>query len=404
MRKTRVPSATNLLLSFAILLTSFILSPSVQAQNAAQNSTQDTPKLSWSGDLRYRFVNLREATDETRLYQQLRARLGLKAEIQDDLNAVIRLATATSAISNNQTLGDAKEPGMPRRAFGLDLAYGDWRFLKSDFGNAKLWLGRTPNPFFAPGKTQMIFDSDLAFEGASLHSRYDINEQSIFATLGGFIISENFAAPEDAVDTGLVGLELGYVAKTTLGQFTARAARFHYLNIIDRPVSSVEKDAKVDPYSYPYDRVRGNTVYPNDPLAAPADRKYFYKYDFVQTALGAEWKFKFEAVEFLLYGDYIVNDRAADTGEAIEYGASVKYGRAQLLIADATKKSDSVVGAFTDSDMNGGGTDNSGIKVSASYQLSDYSNVVFTHFQAKRGIDSVERDYKAQQLDFSLQF
>lgn len=358
------------------------------------------PPLTWSGDMRYRFVNLREATDETRLYQQLRVRLGLKAEIQDDLTAIVRLATATSAISNNQTLGDSKEPGMPRRSFGVDLAYGDWNFL----GDGRLWLGRTPNPFFAPGKTQIVFDSDLAFEGASVSWMPKWDDASAFATLAGFIISENYASPNDVIDTGLIGADLGYSLKTAVGQWTVHAARFHYLNIVDRPVTSVEKDAKVDAYSYPFDRFRGNTVYPNDPLAAPADRKYFYKFDFVQTEVGAEWKLKAFGMEFLAYGDWIANERASHAGDALEIGASIKYGRASLLVASATKKSDSVLGAFSDSDFNGGGTDNRGMKLSASYQLSDYSNVVFTHYQAQRGIDSVERDYKAQQLDFSLMF
>ena len=63
-----------------------------------------------------------------------------------------------------------------------------------------------------------------------------------------------------------------------------------------------------------------------------------------------------------------------------------------------------MIGAFSDSDFNGGGTDNRGFKLSFTYELSSHSNVVLTHYQAQRGINSTERDYKAQQLDFSLMF
>lgn len=351
--------------------------------------------------MRYRFVQLKEASDEPRLYQQLRARLGLKADIQDDLTAVIRLATATSAISNNQTLGDPKDPGMARRSFGLDLAYGDWRFLES----GRVHLGRVPNPFFAPGKTQVIFDSDLVFEGAAASWQPKWSSSSAFANLGGFIISENYNAPEDAVDTALIGLDAGYAFKMEdLGSLTFHAARFHYLNIVGRPVTSVEKDAKVDAYSYPFDVVRGNSVYPNDPLAAPADRKYFYKYDFVQTNAGIEWKNKIHEFDLTAYFDWILNERAGNQGDASEVGLITRWGRAQLTLASAIKKSDAVVGAFTDSDMNGGGTDNRGTKISLAYQMSNYSTVTLTDYRGTRGMDSVSRPYVAQHLDFSLQF
>lgn len=350
--------------------------------------------------MRFRFVNLRESIDDPRLYQQIRARLGFRAEVQDDLTAVFRLATATSAISNNQTLGDAKEPGMPRRSFGVDLAYGEWKFLES----GRVQMGRTINPFFAPGRTQLVFDTDLTFEGVSFAWQPKWSDSSAFFNFGGFVISENYAAPNDVVDTGLIGFNLGYTLKTVTGQWTAHIARYHYLNIQDRPVTSIEKDVKTDSYSYPYDRVRGNTVYPNDPLAAPADRKYYYAYDFVQTELGLEWKMKVDGFDLTAYGDFAANERAGPNGEAFECGASVRYGRLQVLVAKGTKRSDSVVGAFTDSDFNGGGTDNRGTKYNVSYQLSDASAVALTDFEASRGIDSVARDYYARHLDFSLQF
>lgn len=372
----------------------FAQSPSSFGQSA------DPSKLKWSGDLRYRFVQLREASDEARLYQQLRARLGLRAEIQEDLSAILRLATGTSAISNNQTMGDAKEPGMPRRSFGVDLAYGEWRFENS----GRLWFGRSSNPFFTPGKTQLVFDGDLAFEGLSSTWNPRWSDSSAFATVGGFIISENYAAPEDSVDTALIGFEAGYVFRTEFGSWTLRAGRFHWLNIVDQLVTRIEKEAKVDAYSYPVDRVRGNSVYPNDPFAAPADRKYFYKYEFVQTNVGVEWKWKFDAVELTAFYDWVNNERAGANGNAFETGLIARYGRLQILFATAEKKSDAVIGAFTDSDFNGGGTDNKGTKISASYFLSDNSSLVFTDYRAKRGVDSVPREYSAQQLDFSLQF
>src|SRR5258708_1626416 len=82
------------------------------------------PRIDWSGDIRYRLAKGHEDIDENRSYQQLRVRLGLRAEVNDDVHAVIRLATAnaqSSAINSNQTLGESTDPGMPRRGFGIDL-------------------------------------------------------------------------------------------------------------------------------------------------------------------------------------------------------------------------------------------------------------------------------------------
>lgn len=352
----------------------------------------EAPVLQWSGDMRYRFVNLREATDDPRLYQQLRARLGLKAEVQDDLTAILRLATATSAISNNQTLGDATAAGMPRRSFGLDLAYGEWRFADS----AKLTMGRVANPFFAPARTQLVFDHDLNFEGASASFQPKWSDSSAFATLAAFIISENYTAPRDSVDTGLLALELGYSLKAA-GTWTAHFARFQYTNVANQSMSRFESAAAVDKYSTPFPRYRGNTVY-------ASGTTYNMAYDFAQTEAGIEWKMKDQALELTAYIDWIANELAGSLGGAYEGGFAVHYGRFQALVAYAEKKSDSVVAAFTDSDFSGGGTDNRGTKVSLSYQLSDRSNVVFTDYRATRGIDSVQRDFMAQQLDLSLNF
>jgi hypothetical protein len=376
----------------ARLLSSLILAFAAASisQPAMAVSSDD---LRWSGDLRYRFGQLRESTDDTRPYQQIRARLGLRARVQDDLEAILKLATATSAVSNNQALGDSTSPGMARRTFGIDQAFGDWKFADQ----AKLWIGRTANPFFAPGRTQFVFDHDLAFEGMSASYTPKWTDSSAFATFGGFIISENYSAPRDSVDTGLVGLDVGY-SFTGIGQWTIHAARYHYLNVADQLMTRLESGAAIDRYSTPFERYRGNSVYKT------AAATYNMAFGFTQTELGFEWKVKEEAVEFTGYFDAIINELAGAKGDAWEIGANTKFGRLQALVAYARKKSDSLIGAFTDSDFNGGGTDNEGTKISLSYALSDRSNVVLTDYRGTRGLDSTRRDYNAQHLDLSLQF
>lgn len=355
--------------------------------------------LEWSGDLRYRMAQSKESIDDERPYQQLRARLGLKADVNQDTRAILRLATGTSAISTNQTLGDAKDPGMSRRSFGIDLAYIDMGWMTG----FRTWLGRTANPFWSPGKSQIMFDSDLAFEGVALKWDRPVESVNAFVNIGGFMISENYSAPGDVVDTALVGGDLG--AKFDFyGSWTAHLGSYHYLNIQGRPITSVDKDAKIDAYSYPYDRYRGNTVFPNDPLLPAESRKYFFQNPFVLHEIGLEWKKKFEPIEITLFYDRVQNDQVSNFNTADEYGLSLKWRRFNLGYAQSKKESDSVVASFTDSDMNGGGTDNKGSRWNVGYQMSANAQVAITEYKATRGLDSVARDYAATQLDLLVSF
>ncbi|MFN7727933.1 MAG: putative porin [Bdellovibrio sp.] len=372
--------------------------------NAYSQNTVDlsewTKKLEWGGDLRYRLARSQENVDQDRNFQQLRVRLGLRADVNPETQVHLRLATGTSSISTNQTLGDSKDPGMARRSFGLDLAFIDWNFMKG----GRLWLGRAANPFWSPAKAQTLFDGDLAFEGLAFKWEPKWSSSSAFVNSGAFMISENYAAPDDVVDTGLAGFEVGYSHKTPVGTITGRVGSYYYLNIQDKQINVLEKDGKVDAYSYPLDRYRGNTVYPNDPLLPPDQRKYYFQNKYVLSSLGVEWKHKFGSSEATAFYEMVKNTEISDQNTATELGLNLKWGRTSLGFAMVEKQTDSVVGAFTDSDTNGGGTDNKGTRLSLSYQLSDNSQVGYNQYQAKRGVNSTERDFRSSQLDFIASF
>jgi len=358
-------------------------------------------KLEWSGDLRYRYNRAKEDLDDVRNVQQLRARLGLRADVNETTQAVIRLATASSAISTNQTLGDSSEPGMARRPFGIDWAYIDWGFL----GGGKVWLGRTANPFFAPGKVQTIWDSDLAFEGFATKWESKFSRTAAFVNLGGFIISENYTAPEDNVDTGLVGGDLGFVWKGEDWTWTSHFGSYHFLNVKNHVITRVEKDAKIDVYSNnPNERFRGNTVYVNDPLLTIDQRKYFFAHEFVLLELGTEFKQKVGAFDLLAFVDLVRNDKGGDYNEAGEYGLGVKWTFLSLSYARIKKERDSVIGSFTDSDSNGGGTDNDGDRIGLGFQIGKNASIQINHFKANRGIDSVKRKFEMTHVDFGVSF
>jgi hypothetical protein len=327
-------------------------------------------------------------------------RLGVRAEVNESANVTIRLATASSAISTNQTLGDPADPGMARRGFGLDLAYLDWIFLR----HGKILGGRTANPFWSPAKNQLVFDSDLSFEGVAAKWEPKWSSSGAFINLGAFIISENYSGKEDVVDSGLVGGQAGYSRKAGDLTWTVHFATYHYLNIQNRPITSLDKDAKIDPYSYPFDRYRGNTAYVNDPLLPANERRYFFQNQYVLIEAGTEVKQKWREFEFLTFFNYVCNDRVSRQNIGKEYGLTTKWRKFSISAAGIAKASDSVVAAFSDSDSNGGGTDNSGTRYQLSAQLSQNAQVALTRYKAKRGLDSIKRDFDSTHIDFIASF
>lgn len=148
----------------------------------------------------------------------------------------------------------------------------------------------------------------------------------------------------------------------------------------------------------------GNTVFVNDPLLPAADRKYFFSNQYILMEAGLELKHKILAGDVTVFADYVKNEAIGSRNTALEYGAMVKWIGISLGYALIKKESDSMIGAFTDSDSNGGGTDNEGSRIVVGYEISKNAQVQVNQFFAKRGIDTVERDYSAMQADLLVSF
>ncbi len=348
------------------------------------------------GDLRYRISQSKEDIDETRTFHQLRARLGVRANVEKDLTLTFRLATATSAISSNQTLGDSISPGMPRRSFGIDQAFSEFRFGEG----FKFWAGRTANPFWAPAKNQLIYDGDLNFEGLALKWEPKWGEAFPFVNLGGFIVNESYDKPYDTVDLGILGAQFGY----SVHGFTFHVGQQAFVNIQDRNIVGLETGAKIDVYQgSAYNVYRGNSVYPSDPLCL-VGCNYLFTNKYLITTGGFEYKTKFSNIELMLFGDTIHNTKAPVLNKGYEAGIFLKHERVSVQLAQIFKEADATVGAFTDSDTNGGGTDASGTRAILGYQLSPKSQILLNTFKATRGLDTVKRDFSWTQLDLIASF
>ena len=100
------------------LLTAMIYIP---GRHVEAEEWYETIKL--KGDLRFRHEWIDQDGKDTRNRWRLRLRLGASAQVNEDLDVNLRLASGSDdPISTNQSL----DSGFSTKNFGLDRAYLDW--------------------------------------------------------------------------------------------------------------------------------------------------------------------------------------------------------------------------------------------------------------------------------------
>ena len=358
---------------------------------------KSNPKLKWAekikikGDMRYRYETIDDdrknvGSADERNRSRLRARLGLTAQVSDDVKAGFALATGTSGgdpISSNSTFGSSNAD----KGIVLDQGYIAWKF----YDNMTLTAGKTKVPYFKPGKSGLIFDGDLRPEGA--HIKYKNN--NVFATLGyNFLNSDDGSSGnKDIIET--YGAQVGY--KFKVDKNTKVTVGLGYYNI---PLSGSElADVLTDEF--------GNTA---------SGTTYAYNYE-IQQVFG-EVKTKIAGQKTTFYADYIKNDGDSntdgisdpkeDTGfvYGVKVGSAKKKGGFAFGYAYQDLEKDATFGAHTDSDFGGGGTDTKGSKLSAALGLSKNTSLALTYFDTEYGKESrgTEYDYDRLQVDLKTKF
>jgi len=353
------------------------------ARPAAADFDSWYEKLTIDGDFRYRFENIREDKKTERDRQRIKAKLNVKAPLDDYWKLGFQLATgdALDPVSNNQTLGEYEN----RKPFFLNMAYVEYKAL---FENLKLTAGKVPNPFVNVGKNQLIWDGDLTLDGVSGNASLELLEGlSAFVNGGGFWILEQ----SSNFDLMLYGAQAGLKGKLLGAKYTVGGSYYYYM------------DTKNQRLFVDNTKSFGNST-------NTAGTLYRYQYKIAEAFM--EVSHKVMDLPIAVYGNVVknVDPEVAERNTGFTAGLVLNKAKAEgsWEVGAYSRKldKDAVVGAYSDSDFIGGGTDGQGQCYYAAYAITDNVKAKVTHFnnQKKADLDASRVGYHRTQVDLEFAY
>lgn len=340
--------------------------------------------LTWSGDLRVRGQSESTEAADSRRSLRLRGRFGVKAKVDDSLQAEFRLASSNNYRSTNQSLGDSGDPGFARRFMGLDLAYAEWKPSSA----LRLHAGRIPQWHQRPGGSQIILDEDIALEGLALRGEYGFADSwSVQAGVGTAFIRENYddaSFSADETDNVLHSMDLALNKTFADSSLKFGLSFFNFVGIQNRLFSELAAGgAALGNSEFPAGRVKNNFR----PL-----RAYL------------EGKTKWGSLEYSSFVERVVNEDTRDPNRAWWVGVGLKDKAWSSQLAYAELETDAVPAVFTFSDFAAGQTDARGFIFSFQYDLAKNVALKLTQFANRQKFSVLNTQYLRTHLDLSVAF
>jgi len=356
--------------SFLLSMTVLLAAVLVPNTGYAQESWSDSIKV--SGDFRIRYESIDEEGREDIRRGRFRGRLGLTADLNDKLRAVVRIATGRgNPTSTNQTIGEGFSP----EDLSLDRAYLDWAPNET----TRVFFGKMRNPFRRVGNHALLWDGDWNPEGAAVNY-----QRGGFSGTAGLMMIDARSSADDSL---LTALQASYAFEISDGvNLTAGAGYFGFSNTVgNRPFHN--------------GRPRGNTVDVSDNLVLDYDQFEFF----------AELDMRIGEFPFTVFADFVQNSSAQLQDRGYAFGAVVgnagKPGNWQASWAYQELQADAIIGTYTDADLGGGGTDNKGHVFRSAYRPANNWALAAALFINDRGRFAGDpREYNRLQLDLQYQF
>ncbi len=327
--------------------------------------------ISVKGDFRYRYEMIDQDGSAERHRNRIRARVGLAGRVNDSVTAGVQLATGgDSPTTTNQTLDD----GFSTKDFGLDLAFVTWAASDS----AKITAGKMKNPMHRVGGGGLVWDGDLNPEGLALA----FSNGSLFVNAAGLYVEERPSSSDSFMLGGQAGIN------TRLNNASVKAGVGYYA----------------------YTNTRGNSpFYDGRPNGNSVDIDGNLVNDYKLLELFAELRTELGDMPFSVFADWVQNTEVDLFDSAYAFG--VKLGKAgapgswdvSWIYQDV--ESDAVLGAFSDSDFGGGGTDVKGHIFNARYSVAKNWIAGMTYYLNEFDENvGAKKDYKRLQADLQFKF
>ena len=333
--------------------------------------------LTVAGDFRYRHENISQERAKDDARHRMRVRLGFVTSINEKTNFAFRVGTAErltsgspSATSNNETLDNAGT----KKEFHLDTAY----VQQAITPQLAITFGKMENILYVPGKSDLIWDADWTPEGVGFNFLQKTEDTSWFLRGVGYWLDERATQ----ADSGLLGLQIGQVGKISNQEVTYGVGRHH--------ASALKGRSPL---------VNSTNAYGNSTNGG----NYVHNFEINEAFIEISTLIRSRSTSF--YFNFASNVPAGDCAYLIGVLSGRLKNPGDLLVNYSYRKieKDAVIGAITDSDFIGGGTNGKGHKISMAYLAVENTTVSLSHFLAEKDLVA-KSHYQRTQLDLNYKF
>lgn len=353
------------------------LATTVSANNWWEN-------INLKGDFRYRHEMTDEENSETRNRHRIRAWVGMFAKANETFDIGFQLATGSSdPVSTNQSLDDA----FSTKNFGLDMAY--LTYSNDNLPGFQVTAGKFKNRFYKPGESELIWDSDWNPEGIILNYNTNLKNMKLELIGAGLWIEER----EDDKDSWIGAIQsiAGFKVNRDKGRINIGLG---YFNVKNSKGFNSFYDSR-DP--------KGNSF-----VSVGQNSRYINEFELLELMFELSHQLS-DGLPIVLMADYVSN-LAADSLKTgwlfgARFGKAAKPGGWDVRFIYRQLRKDAVIGAFTDSNFGGGGTDARGFEIGGAYQFADNAAFKIAYFANETDLEVMDqKSYKRLQLDLQLKF
>ena len=363
----------------------------LQAARGDGVTTNWYDRLSLSGDIRYRVDSVQQEGKANRERDRIRARIGLQAMINEDVDVGIQVGTdeGVNGLGNPNSGNQTLTGEYAKKGFYLDKAYIAIH-PKRVVEGLELIGGKMANPLITEGT--LLWDPDITPEGAAL--KYRTGDQVQLLLNGSYQLLQERATDAESrlfVGQAAVNFKPGAGTHILVGGSYYGFQNMQGFGVLDW---SGGQNAYNNTTTKSISGTTTNLLYANDYKVMEA---------FAELGLTV-------GLPVTVYGSYINNTDPSANSQG--YLAGVKFGKLGAPNTFAIGydyrrlEKDAFPGFLTDDDFNGGGTDAQGHKFYAAYQILKNLEFGVTYFLTRRGLAAgeTETDYKHLMVDLIARF